>query len=86
MRHKLLKVRQTPLNLSEALIEFGLLKENPLQYAQNAAKLGQRLVREIQYLHGLIAEIRATLPERYHDYIDPARVDTALARTAVYDK
>ena len=82
MRHKALKSRREPLNLSDALITFGLLKDD-VTLAVEAAKLGQRLVREIQYLHGIIDEVRDTLPDTYNDYFDPARLDSALARTKV---
>lgn len=84
MRYKGLKARRQPLNLSNALIAFGKLRESHPELLTEI-KLGEKLVREIQYLHGLLKEIRAILPKDYDGYIDPTRVDLALARTAVYD-
>lgn len=83
MRHKG-KVRQHPLNLTNALIAFGKLRASHPELLSEI-KLGQRLVRELQYMHGLLKELRATLPKDYHGYVDPIRIDRALARTSVYD-
>ena len=79
------KRRKRPLNLSHALILFGKLRSDPAVRPE-AVKIGQRLVREIQYLHKVLAYTRATLPARHSEYADPARLDTALARTCVYDE
>lgn len=85
MRHKNLRTRRNPLNLTDAIGTFGKLKgEHPC--CADAARLGQRLVREVQYLHGLLYEVRAMLPETYAGYADPARLDAALGRTCVNDR
>lgn len=80
-RHNL-KRRRVPLNLSEALVAFGKLRGTHPD-SETTAKLGLRLVREIQYLHRLLAAVRSTLPDTHDGYIDPQQLDTALARTAV---
>ena len=82
MRTKHLTVRKHPLNLNEALILFARLRSGE-SVLEDAARLGQRLVREIQYLHRILRDVRGAMPASYNDYFDPARVDTALARTSV---
>ena len=84
MRLKGLKARKKPLNLTAALIAFGKLRESHPECVAEV-KLGERLVRELQYLHGVLRAVRATLPKDYHAYVDPVRLDLALARTSVYD-
>lgn len=80
MRHKNLKRRREPLNLGEAFVAFGKLRAERPEYAATA-KLGMRLIREMQHLHAFVAEIRETLPDTYDGYIDPQRADIVLART-----
>jgi hypothetical protein len=82
VRHKALQVRQVPLNLTAALQVFGNLRRSAPEHAE-AARVGQRLVREIQYLHRILAEVRETLPDTYDGYFDPLRLDAALGRTTV---
>lgn len=84
MRHKNLKRRSKPINLSEAFIAFGMLRNERPEY-EKTAKMGMRLIREMQHLHRFLAEIRETLPDTYDGYIDPQRVDIVLARTTVKD-
>jgi hypothetical protein len=82
MRTKNLTVRKRPLNLNEALILFAKLRAGE-SVLEESAQMGQRLIREIQYLHRVLREVRKTLPQSYNDYFDPARMDTALARTTM---
>ena len=77
-----MKLHQHPLDLGEALVTFGKLRTEHPEH-ERIANLGQRMVREIQHLHNVLKAVRTGLPARYQDYIDPARVDTALARTKV---
>lgn len=74
--------RKPALDLGEALIMFGKLRTEHPECAV-AARLGQRLVREIQHLHTVLKYVRRGLPSRYGEYPDPLRVDMALARTVV---
>ncbi len=80
-----MKTTKTPLNLSEALIEFGILKDlyPGDERILTAARLGQRLVRETQHLHTVLLWIRQHFPMTYHEFPDPRRLDVALARTVI---
>lgn len=85
MRHKNLKRRAKPLNLGEAFVAFGTLRTERPEY-EATAKLGMRLIREMQHLHRFVSEMRETLPDTYDGYIDPQRADIVLARTIVNSK
>jgi hypothetical protein len=85
MRHKGLKAIKEPLDLGKALAMFGRIKkEHPA--CLEAARLGQRLVREIQHLHATLVDVRRGLPQSYAEYVDPARVDLALLRTVIRER
>lgn len=84
MRLKGIYIRKNPLNLTDAQIAFGKLREAHPELI-DICKLGAKLVRELRYNHKLLRAIRPMFPNTHKDYFDPVRIDTALLRTTVYD-